>query len=268
MMLLPVLQFVIQTVENNKLQLVFLKAAFCRCILVGCRVDCIHHFSHWSIGLIARRISLTIYIPALIAVLSHYQPKGYICHFIPQEDFTRRSYGILFVYIIAILLGYLIVSLYIFYRSLRSTKVLRIENQVKQVLKGIWVLFIFSLLDISLDVVFAQWLPVIPGLTSLGILLSAAIFVIAIHRDKVLDIVTIAHQDIIDTINYGILVLDDNENIVEVNKMLRPHIDLHIDDRFNMDSFLSKVQDEEVETVLPPNLPNISTREIGSRIYF
>ncbi|MDQ0192460.1 diguanylate cyclase (GGDEF)-like protein [Paenibacillus wynnii] len=102
----------------------------------------------------------------------------------------------------------------------------------------------FILLDIFFNVILDAYLPVIPGLTSLGILVSAVFFVISIHRDKVLDIVTIAHQDIIDTIAYGILVLDEGETVVEINQSLLPYLNLHIGDRFNMANIVTKGQSD------------------------
>ncbi|BFT72683.1 hypothetical protein PAENIP36_41250 [Paenibacillus sp. P36] len=108
--------------------------------------------------------------------------------------------------------------------------------------KGITVMTVFICLDIFLNVVLHLPLPAIPGLTSLGILLSAIFFVIAIHRDKAFDIVKIAHQDIIDTIDHGILVLNDNEVVVEINRTLLPHISFRIGSRFDMANLLSKGQ--------------------------
>jgi diguanylate cyclase (GGDEF)-like protein len=128
------------------------------------------------------------------------------------------------------------------YRALVSDKAPHIKKQVKHVLKGILVMTAFVLTDIFLNVVLEQSMPIIPGLSSLGILLSAVFFVIAIHRDKVFDIVTIAHQDIIDTIAHGILVLDDNETVVEINQSLVPQINLHIGDRLDMATILPQGQ--------------------------
>lgn len=99
------------------------------------------------------------------------------------------------------------------------------------------------LLDVLLNVVLDDYLPVIPGFTSLGIVISAIFFVITIHQDKVFDIVTIAHQDIIDTMEYGILVLDDHERVVEMNQALYPYSRLEPGDRFHMEAFLPETTD-------------------------
>lgn len=241
MMLWPFCQFAIKTIAIEKLQLLFLKAAFVDlCLLaVGWLVFTI--FLTGQSNFLQRKISLTIYIPALIAALGVMANPGGIFVLPVNDSYIHRTYGQLFWYIIAILLGYLFGSLHIIFRTLMSDIAPRIKKQVKQVIKGIVVLVVFVLLDIFLNVILAAWLPIIPGLTSLGISVSAVYFVIAIHRDKVFDLVTIAHQDIIDTIHHGILVLDENETVVEINQSLRPYVDLQIGDRFHIDALLSKV---------------------------
>jgi diguanylate cyclase (GGDEF)-like protein len=105
-------------------------------------------------------------------------------------------------------------------------------------LKGIVAVTVCLMLDVFLNVVLDAYLPVIPGFTSLGIVISAIFFMITIRQDKVFDIVTIAHQDIIDTMEYGILVLDDREQVVEINQALNPYTRLKIGDRFRMEAFL------------------------------
>lgn len=110
-------------------------------------------------------------------------------------------------------------------------------------LRGILAVTVFLLLDILLNVVLDDYLPVIPGFTSLGIVISAIFFVITIHQDKVFDIVTIAHQDIIDTMEYGILVLDDQERVMEMNQALLPYSRLKAGERFNMEAFLQDKTD-------------------------
>ncbi|NQX67005.1 diguanylate cyclase [Paenibacillus alba] len=242
MLLWPVCQFAIKTMDTPKVQLFYLKLSFVdMCLLaVGWLLFTVFLTGH-SLFL-RKKMSLLLFVPALlVASCVIVNPNGKFV--LPlQGSYIHRSYGPIFWYIITVLIGYIIVSLYIMSRALISDKAPRIKTQVKQVLKGIIVMTVFILLDIFFNVVLNSSLPVIPGLTSLGILLSVIFFVIAIHRDKVFDIVKIAHQDIIDTIDHGILVLDDNEIVIEINRSLFPHIDLHIGFRFDMANILSKGQ--------------------------
>lgn len=245
MMLWPLLQFAIKTVEDEEVKLVFQQAAFIDGILLVVGWFVFALFLAGQSGLLRRRLSLTIYLPALFGVVGVIvNPRGMFLTSLQGGDIAQHGYGILFWIYIAISLSYLIASLYAIYQTRKSASAPRIVKQVRRVIKGILVLFIFILSDVIFNVVLAQWLPIIPGLTSLGILLSAVFFVIAIRRDKVFNLLTIAHQDIIDTIQYGILVLDDNETVVEINKTLRPEAQWRIGDRFRVEDLLSKAKDE------------------------
>lgn len=73
---------------------------------------------------------------------------------------------------------------------------------------------------------------------------------ITIHKDKVFDIVTIAHQDIINTMEYGILVLDDQERVVEINRALLPQVRLASGQRFEMAHYLPDGEKLKTEAFL------------------
>jgi two-component system cell cycle response regulator len=242
MMLWPFCQFAIHTTENPKFQLFYVKLAFVDTSLLAVGWLLFTIFLTGQSLFLQKKISFALFVPALLGALGVIiNPNGMFVHPL-HGDYIQRNYGSLFWFIITILIGYIIVSLLIMYRALVSDNAPRIKKQVKHVLNGILVMTAFILLDIFLNVVLAPFLPVIPGLTSFGILLSAIFFVIAIHRDKVFDIVTIAHQDIIDTIAHGILVLNDSETVVEINQSLLPQIDMHIGDRFDMATILPQGQ--------------------------
>ncbi|QGQ99719.1 GGDEF domain-containing protein [Paenibacillus psychroresistens] len=242
MMVWPFCQFAIQTTDKPQFQLFYVKLAFVDTALIsaGWLVFTIFLIGHSSF--LRRKIALLLFSPALLLPLGAiFNPNGLFV--LPVNGgYYERSYGILFWINFIILISYIIASLYIMFRTVKSTKSLRIKNQIKHVLQGILVLFIFIILDIILNVILAQYLPIIPGLTSLGILISAVFFVIAIHRDKVFDIVTIAHQDIIDTLALGILVLNEDETVVEINQSLLPHISLQIGDHFEIEAYLPHVE--------------------------
>jgi len=244
MMLWPLLQFAMKVVEGEELELIFQQAAFVDGLLLVVGWFVFSLFLAGQSSVLRRRFSLTIYVPALCGILGvTANPQGMFITKL-QGDTAQLAYGILFWVYIAIALGYLIASLYAICQTRKPASAPRIVKQVRQVIKGILVLFVFILSDVIFNVVLAQRLPIIPGLTSLGILLSAVFFVIAIRRDKVFNLLTIAHQDIIDTIQYGILVLDDNETVIEINKTLRPEVQWRIGDRFRVEELLAKAKDE------------------------
>ncbi|MDU0200999.1 diguanylate cyclase [Paenibacillus sp. PFR10] len=242
MMFWPICQFAIRAVDTPKVQLFYLKLSFIDMCLIAVGWLLFTIFLTGHAQFLRKKISILLFVPALfVAICVIANPNGKFV--LPlQGNYIHRSYGLLFWYLITVLIGYIAVSLYLMSRALLSDKAPRIKTQVKQVFKGITVMTVFILLDIFFNVVLNLPLPAIPGLTSLGILLSVIFFVIAIHRDKAFDIVKIAHQDIIDTIDHGILVLDDNEVVVEINRALLPHIDFRIGSLFDMANLLSKGQ--------------------------
>lgn len=236
MMLWPFCQFAIKTTDNPKIQLLHVKFAFIDVTLLTIGWLLFTIFLTGQLHLLRKKVSLLLFVPIIfIAIGIIINPNGMFVQPI-QGGYIERTYGPMFWLIVIILATYALISLYIIYLALSSSnETARIKKQVSQVFKGVCVLTVFVLLDVFLNVVLSHSLPVvIPGLTSLGILLSAIFFIIAIHRDKIFDILTIAQQDIIDTIGQGILVLDDNEMVVEINQALLPYVNLHIGDRFDM----------------------------------
>lgn len=249
MMLWPFCQFAIKTTDNPQFQLFYVKLAFVDTSLlaIGWLLFTIFLTGHSSF--LRRKSTLLLFLPALLVALGViFNPNGWFVQPV-YGTYIQRTYGPLFWFNITLLIAYVIVSLYIMYLALVSDKALRIKKQIKRVLQGIMVMTAFILSDIILNVGLSRFLPVIPGLTSLGILLSAVFFIIAIHRDKVFDIVTIAHQDIFDTIAIGILVIDDNDTVVEINHSLLPYVQLKIGDRFSIEAILPKNSDQ-TETFL------------------
>lgn len=234
MMLWPFCQFAIKTTSEPKFQLFYVKVAFVDSVMITIGWLLFTMFLTDKSHLLRKKETLIFYILAgaiILGVITN--PYGSFV--MPMNGgYIERSYGPFFWLFVIFLASTIVISLYIIYSALASNTTKRIKKQVSHVLKGVLVLTVFVLLDVFLNVILLKSDPVIPGLTSLGILISAIFFVIAIHRDKIFNLVSIAHQDIMDTISQGILVLDDREIIVEINKSLFPKIHLQIGDLFNM----------------------------------
>lgn len=238
MTLWPLCQFAIQVTDSPRLQLLYVKIAFVDLALLAVG------WLFFTLLLTKRTLPARKGLPVLIAlpaclaaaiVISN--PNGMFVQPL-HGQYAERSYGPLFWLTSLVLIGYGVVSLWVIHSALSASRADRIKKQVTQVLRGMVVVMAFIGADILVNVVFRVSSMVIPGLTSAGILLSAVFFIVAIHRDKVFDLLKIAHQDIINTINLGILVLDDNEIIVETNRSLPAFLDLHIGDRLEIAAIL------------------------------
>lgn len=238
MMIWPYCQFAIRSARDPIHQLFYVKLAFVDASLLTAGWIFFTILLSGQSQFLKRKILMLLFIPAIISSLGVVlNPNGWFV--LPVNGgYVERIYGPIFWINISILVIHAIVSLYIIYVALVSGQAPRIKNQVMYMLKGILAVTVFLMLDIFLNVVLDDYLPVIPGFTSLGIVISAIFFVITIHQDKVFDIVTIAHQDIIDTLEYGILVLDDHEKVVEINQALHPLLLMEAGDLFDISGIL------------------------------
>ncbi|QZN77031.1 diguanylate cyclase [Paenibacillus sp. DR312] len=243
MMLWPFCQFASTLTDDSGLQLFYVTLSFVAVSLLGSGWLLLTIFITGYAERLSAKGTFLLFVPAVIGAI------GVVANpwnefVIPLEGgYIERAYGPWFWVVMVILVSYFLVSLVVLFRAVYSSQTsAMIKKQVRITLWGILVLAVFATIDAILNVVLARWLPIIPGMTSLGIFLSDLFFVYVIKRYNVFDLVSIAHEDVINTIPYGILVLDENEVIVEANKASRSFMDLHVGDSFDMEAFLESVQ--------------------------
>lgn len=245
MMMWPFCQFASTLTDDPGLQLFYVLLSFVAVSLLGSGWLLLTLFITGYAERLSQRRLLVLFVPAVIGA------TGVVAN--PWHDFVmpleggyiERTYGPWFWVVMFILVSYFVTSLVIMFRVLLSSKTpVMIQMQVKITLWGIFVLAMFAALDAILNVLLSRWLPIIPGLTSLGIFVSDLFFVYVIKRYNVFNLVSIAHEDVINTIPYGILVLDQNEVIVEANKASRSFVEDHVGDIWDMEAFLAGVSVE------------------------
>ncbi|MDM5280790.1 diguanylate cyclase [Paenibacillus silvae] len=246
MMMWPFCQFAITLTDNPGLQLFYVLLAFVAVSLLGSGWLLLTLFiTGYAERLSNSRLAL-LFVPAVIGAIGVVANPWHDFVMPLKGEYIERAYGPWFWVVMCILVSYFLVSLVIMFRAVFSSKTpSMIKKQVKITLWGIFVLAMFATLDAILNVLLSRWLPIIPGLTSLGIFSSDLFFVYVIKRYNVFDLVSIAHEDVINTIPYGILVLDENEVIVEVNKASKSFIQRYVGDLWNMEEFLAGVHIED-----------------------
>lgn len=110
-----------------------------------------------------------------------------------------------------------------------------------------FVLVVFALTDLIVNVIsvyqFNRFIP----LVSVGMAVTAIYLVHAIKRNKVLDIIQIVQRDVMNTMSMGIIVLDENDTILDVNKIMRSIVRLRIGDKFNPSLFVSQFKKDTVD---------------------
>ncbi|MGF9699357.1 diguanylate cyclase [Paenibacillus sp. MABNR03] len=246
MMLWPFCQFAIVLSDNPGWQLFYVTLSFVAVSLLGSGWLLLTIFITGYADRLGKKRSFLLFTPAIVAAVGvMINPLNWFVT--PLEGgYVERAYGPWFWFVMIVLVSYFVASLFILFGALRaSDKSPTIKKQVKITLWGIFVLAIFAAIDALLNVVLRAWIPfIIPGLTSLGIFLSDLFFVYVIKRYNVFDLVSIAHEDVINTIPYGILVLDENDTIIEANKASKSVMDLHVGDCFDMEAFLGSVRVE------------------------
>ncbi|MEO3945812.1 diguanylate cyclase [Gorillibacterium sp. CAU 1737] len=245
MMIWPLCQFATDFTRDPQLQLVYVTLSFVSFPLLASGWLLLTIFLTGNASKLRWRNLAYLFTPALLAAAGVLlNPSNRFVN--PLEGgYIERGYGSWFWAMSAILVGYFVASLFFLFRALKSPKTLATtKKQVKITLWGIFVLAAFASVDLLLNVVLSEWLPIIPGLTSLGILVSDLFFVFVIKRYNVFELVSIAHEDVINTIPYGMLVLDENESIVEVNEALRFFLDGSVGDSFDIEKFLAGVRVE------------------------
>ncbi|MEW4431261.1 diguanylate cyclase [Paenibacillus pabuli] len=246
MMLWPFCQFAIVLSDNPGWQLFYVTLSFVAVSLLGSGWLLLTIFITGYSDRLGTKKVILLFVPAVIAAIGVViNPANWFVT--PLEGgYVERAYGPWFWVVMIVLVSYFVASLFILFGALRaSDKSPTIKKQVKITLWGIFVLAVFAAIDALLNVVLRAWIPfIIPGLTSLGIFLSDLFFVYVIKRYNVFDLVSIAHEDVINTIPHGILVLDENETIIEANKASRSFMDLHVGDCFDMEAFLGSVRVE------------------------
>lgn len=242
MMLWPLCQFATHIVQDPRVQLLYVTLSFAACSLLASGWLLFTLFLTGSEKRLSSKSVVSMFVPAVFsALLAIFNPLHLFTS--PKTDnYVDRSYGPLFWLVMVVIIGYLLTSLFVLLRSLRSpSSSASLKKQIRIVLWGGFVLASFAALDILLNVGLRSFLPIIPGLTSLGIFIADLFFVFVITRYKVFDLVTIAHEDILNTIPHGILVLDDQEEVVEANRALSLFLGIGVGDRFDIDVFLSSV---------------------------
>jgi len=244
LMLWPLCHFAISTTQEPNYQLFYLKLAYVGLSILGLGWTVFSVFLTGQSYYLNKKSLLLLSLPTLLVVLCVLLNPGQ--SFVAPIDgyYGDRDYGIMYWIMIAVLLSYVVFSIGIMVRTLRGNVAPRHRRQIRMAVTGMFILTGFALADLTINVFLADWLPVVPGLTSFGIVLSTFYFVVSIQRHRVFDIVRIAQLNIIDSMSTGIIVLDEHEVVLETNKVLRGLLDVRAGDRFDIEAFLEPLESE------------------------
>jgi len=243
MMLWPLCQFATHIVQDVQLQFLYVSLSFVASLMLASGWLLFTLFLAGDEKRLSPKSIALLFVPAAVASLGTMINPFHLFASPTTDNYVDRSYGPLFWLTMTVIAGYFLTSLVVLLRAVRShSSSPSLKKQIRIVLWGVSALASFVAIDILLNVVLAKFLPIIPGLTSLGIFIADLFFIFVITRYKVFDLVSIAHEDIINTIPHGILVLDEDDAVVEANRALRLFIDAEVGELFDIETFLSSVR--------------------------
>lgn len=240
MLMWPVSHFLMHMTEPPAVQLFFFSLSFAALSLQGLGWAVFIYFLTGRSYLLTRRIWLLLAAPTALSVsLIISNPSRRFVGFGTKADF---DFGPFFMIFLAQLFLCFLVSINCIIRSRLEGMPVRRRGQVSMALKGQLMFLLFVGADILLNVLFDDRFPDIAGLTSFGMAVAALYFCISIHRYRVFDIVRIAQRDIANSMTSGLMVLDADGTVLEVNHALQSYLSVRSGDRFDMRAYLRSRQ--------------------------
>jgi two-component system, cell cycle response regulator len=242
MMLWPFGQFAVGMTGYPEYQTAFVKLSFAALSLLGPGWLAFVFFLTGRAGQLNRRKAVLYMIPALICMALVMWNPSHLFMSPLDGGYFNREYGPLFWVLVITQFIYFFVALLIIFHALKTVQSLNQRKQLATTVIGIFVLTGFTVLDILINVLLVPWLPIIPGLMSLGILLSDCCFVLAIYRFGTFDLLSMAQRDIFEHMTMGIIVVDENGKVLEMNRGALPFVKTAKGESFEMEKFLSPLQ--------------------------
>jgi len=242
MMLWPLGQFAIKLTDFPGVQLFFINLSFVAMGVLGPGwLFFVFFLTNRSVQLKWSRIALYILPAAACVAAALWNPYSLFMSTV-RNNYMDRLYGPLFWVLVLVQFAYLFIAMMNMFHALKTVNSVNQKKQLATALIGMFVLTGLGLLDVFVNVLLSDWMPVIPGLLSLGILLSDLCFVFAIYRFGVFDILSMAQRDIFEHMTTGIIVVDENDRVLEVNRGASPLVQVTKGDTFEMEKFLAPLQ--------------------------
>lgn len=244
-LLWPFFQFLAQTADDARFALLFLSTAYVALSLLGA---CWLVFTIFLTGqsYVLRKLRLFMLMtPAMISAgIILFNPAGMFIDIRLTEGLdplSQLNNGPLFWIMFAELILYFSISFAIMLHTLRKDASARHKRLVKTGMNGIIMLILFGIADMLLNILFKPYSTYYFPLMSIGFSLSGMYLVHAIARHKVFDIIQLVQRDVMNTMSTGIIVLDEDDTILEVNRVLRPMLRLRVGDPLHPNMITSQL---------------------------
>lgn len=242
-MIWPLLQFISQTMPDPQYRLLYLSGAYSGISLLGMGWFVFIVILTGQTMVIRTRRLILLSIPALLSsVMALVNPRGMFLSINEQLGVEKQlQSGPFFWFMSVQLIIYLILSFFILAYTLRKKVSARHQMLVKTAMNGMFVLLFFGIGDLLINIVFTNYMTFYIPLISIGMVFSAIYLVHAITRNRVFDIIQIVQRDIMNTMSTGIIVLDETDTVIEVNKAIKSILKFRIGDKFTAQLIASQL---------------------------
>jgi len=235
-MVWALLQFSSQTTSLLKYKLLFVQSSYIvlSLISVGCYIFSLIIINKASfLKTTPFKLMLIPFVFAVIIIASN--PSGmFLQQYTGASTYKVTQPGPLFVYFLAQLLFYGVVCLVLLYRQYRiSTMGSAIRELALFAFKGISIIFIFGSMDIFVNLLLMAVMDRYYPFTSVGLMITSIYMIIQMNRTNVLDIINLAQRDVLNTISVGILVVDKDNIVVEMNEHVSSVIPIKVGEVFD-----------------------------------
>ncbi|OUS71153.1 hypothetical protein B1748_27475 [Paenibacillus sp. MY03] len=249
----PLFQFASQTTSETSFRILYLSASYIGLSMLGVGWLVFILYLSGQSYVIRKSRMLVLAIPAFLSVaVVCWNPAGMFLQINNELGPVKQlQHGPLYWVMIGQLLLYLSVSLILLIHKLRmKDESTRQRQMVRTALIGLFMLAFFAIGDLLVNIYFIDLLNNYIPLISIGLTTTAVYIVNAISRNRVFDIIGIVQRDVMNTMSTGILVMDENDVILEINKMLQPILKLRIGDFFQPFSLAAQFKDEPARQLL------------------
>lgn len=242
----PLFQFAAHTASSLYFRLFYLTGSYVGLSLLGLGWFVFIVFLTGQSYVVRKSRLFVMSLPALLSVaVVVVNPYGLFLSIDNQIGSIKQLHaGPLYWFMITQLVLYMAVSVVIMVLKFRDAQSDRQRILIKTAMNGMFFLFLFASSDLVINVVFvdlfSQYIPLI----SVGLAFAAIYLVHAIGRNKVFNIIQTVQRDVMNTMSMGIIVLDENDLIIEVNKVVKPFMRLRIGEKINLALFTSQLEEE------------------------
>lgn len=241
LLLWPVCQFLTTITDNPQIQLSYLKLSFASLSLLGGGALVLVLFLARQSYVISRSKLVWLCTPAaVVAVLVIINPGDWFVRAI-DGSYLDRIYGPLFWVQVIGSLSYMGFAIGHGMKLMKAGLPRQEKLQLRFAVWGFSLISVFAVLDILCHVLLKGLLPPVTNLTSTGIALSSILFVLAIAAYRNFDLVQFAQQNIMNSINLGVLVLDDQDVVLETNAVLTGKVDAVVGERWSIERYIARM---------------------------